>query len=130
MINFHKLENITKALKHTHQTGRSFHTTFVFNKKKLVCIANNDYSKQHRYHKFGHYKAKVNTGNYIAGIHSECSAIIKMGLEDCSSLTFVNIRIDNRNEVAVSKPCDNCQALLNSIGYKKIWYYNGTEYIC
>lgn len=128
-INFQKLENITRALKPIHQTGRSFHTTFVFNKKKLVCIANNNYSKQHRYHKFGHYKSKCNTGNYIAGIHSECSALIKMGVEDCSHLTFVNIRIDNDDKVAMSRPCENCQGLLNNIGYKKLWYYDGDKYI-
>jgi deoxycytidylate deaminase len=129
-INFQKLETITRALKPFHQTGRAFHTTFVFNKKKLVCIANNDYSKQHRYHKFGHYKSKYQAGSYRAGIHSECSALIKMGIEDCSHLTFVNVRIDNGDRVAVSKPCENCQALLKNIGYKKLWYYNGQRYIC
>jgi len=128
-INFQKLETITRALKPIHQTGRAFHTTFVFNKKKLVCIANNDYSKQHRYHKFGHYKSKYHIGTYSAGIHSECSALIKMGIEDCSHLTFINVRIDNDDNVAVSKPCVNCQTLLESIGYKKLWYYNGERYI-
>ena len=128
-INFQKLETITRALKPIHQTGRAFHTTFVFNKKKLVCIANNDYSKQHRYHKFGYYKSKYVKGNYTAHIHSECSALIKMGIEDCTHLTFVNVRIDNDDNVAVSKPCVNCQALLESIGYKKLWYYDGERYI-
>lgn len=129
-INFQKLETITRALKPIHQTGRAFHTTFVFNKKKLVCIANNDYSKQHRYHKFGHYKSKYNVGNtYTAGIHSECSALIKMGVEDCSHLTFINVRIDNDDNVAISKPCENCQSLLETIGYKKLWYYDGKKYV-
>lgn len=129
-INFKRLETITRALKPMHQTGRAFHTTFVFNKKKLVCIANNDYSKQHRYHKFGHYKSKYFVGNYSAGVHSECSAIIKMGIEDCSHLTFINVRIDNTDNVAVSKPCSNCAALLMQLGYKKLWYYDGKKYVC
>lgn len=128
-INFKRLENITKALKPVHQTGRAFHATFVFNKSKLICIANNNYAKLHPYHRFGSYIGKSKTGTYIAGIHSECAAIIKLGLEDCSHLTFVNIRINNHNNIAVSKPCNNCARLLHQVGYKHLWYYNGDEYI-
>lgn len=128
-INFNRLESITRALKPKYQTGRSFHATFVFNKNKLICIANNDYSKLHPYHKFGVYKAATANDKYIAGIHSECAAVIKLGLEDCSHLTFVNTRINNHDQVAISKPCANCARLLNQIGYKHLWYYNGVEYI-
>ena len=128
-INFARLESITKALKPRYQTGRAFHATFVFNKSKLICIANNDYSKLHPYHKFGEYKAVSNKDQYVAGIHSECAAIIKLGLEDCSHLTFVNVRINNHDQVAISKPCINCARLLSQIGYKHLWYYNGNAYV-
>jgi hypothetical protein len=129
MINFKRLELITHALKPALQTGKSFHTTFVYNKNKLICIAHNNYNKIHPYHKFGKYESTRADGDYKAGIHSECSAIIKMGLEDCSRLTFINIRISNEEKPAISKPCINCQRVLDQVGYKNIWYFDGKQYI-
>ncbi len=129
-IKFKRLEEITRSLKPVHQTGKSFHATFVYNKNKLICTAHNNYNKMHPYYKFGKYKATKNNNNkYIPGIHSEVAALLKMGSSNCTSLTFVNIRIDNNNNVAISKPCPNCQNLLDSIGYKNLWYYNGKNYI-
>lgn len=129
MINFKRLEELTKALKPIHQSGKSFHVTVVYKKNKLLCIANNNYKKRHPHYKFGHYLA-TKGGNYVAGIHSECAALIKLGQEDCSDLTFVNIRIDGNGKPAISKPCKNCQRLLNQVGFKKIWYYDGEKYTC
>ncbi len=129
-INFKRLEEIAKALKPVRQSGRSFHVTFVYKKNKMLCVANNNYKKSHPYHRFGKYKSKkTNVGHYQAGIHSECAALIKLGLEDCSDLTFINIRISNNEEPAISKPCKNCQFLLDRIGYRALWYYNGKRYI-
>lgn len=127
-INFKRLESITSALKLTHQTGRSFHATFVYHGNKLLCIAHNDYSKLHPYHKYGKYIGKYD-GTYQSGIHGECRAIIKMGLNDCNHLTFVNVRVSNNGTPSISKPCVNCQRLLDSVGYKAIWYYDGEQYI-
>lgn len=128
-INFKRLEEIAKALKPVHQSGQSFHVTVVYRKSKMLCIANNNYNKNHPYHKFGEY-VPTKGGEYFAGIHSETAALIKLGLEDCSDLTFINLRIDNNGNPAISKPCPNCQKLLDQIGYKKIWFYDGKEYIC
>lgn len=128
-ISFSRLENITSALKCNAQTGRSFHATFVYNGSKLICVAHNDYTKLHRYHKFGKYTKPNDRGNYESGIHGECAALIKLGLFDCSHLTFVNIRVDNNGNPAFSKPCCNCQRLLNQVGYKYIWYFNGENYV-
>lgn len=129
-LNYKRLEEITRSLKPTHQTGKSFHATFVYNKNKLICTAHNNYNKLHPYHRFGSYvPTKHEKGNYIPGIHSEVAALLKMGQDDCSDLTFINIRIDNNDDVAISKPCPNCQNLLDSIGYKKIVYYDGTKYV-
>jgi hypothetical protein len=127
-INFKRLEEIAKALKPVHQSGKSFHVTVVYRKNKMLCIANNNYNKNHPYHKFGEYAA-TKGGDYMAGIHSETAALIKLGLEDCSDLTFVNLRIDNNGNPAISRPCDNCQRVLDQIGYKKIWFYDGKQYV-
>lgn len=128
-INFRRLEEITKALKPRLQSGKSFHVTFVYKKNKMICIANNNYKKNHPYHKFGKYNSTKNGKNYQAGIHSECAALIKLGEEDCSDFTFVNLRVDNNGDIAISKPCPNCQRLLDQVGYKNLWYYDGESYV-
>ena len=130
-INFKRLEEITKALKPTKQTGKSFHTTFAFKGNKMLAIGCNNYNKLHPRHKFGNYEpTKDLASNYTAGIHSEISCIIKLGIEDCSDITFVNIRIDNNDNSAISKPCLNCGSVLEQIGNKKVWFYNGESYVC
>lgn len=130
-ISFPRLESITAALKVTQQTGNSFHVTFVYHGSKLICIANNDCTKLHREHKFGknYGKYKVSKEPYISGVHGEAAALIKLGLTDCSHLTFVNIRIKDDGTPGLSKPCPNCQRILDQVGYKRIWYYDGNNYV-
>ena len=129
MINFKRLEEISLALKSEKQTGRSFHTTFVYNGSKMLCIATNDYTRYHPYHKMGHYVSTRTPGQiYEASLHSEIKALIRLGLEDCSHLTFVNIRIDNDNLPAISRACPNCYNILREIGFKKFYYFDGEKY--
>lgn len=129
-INFKRLEEITKALKPTKQTGKCFHTTFAFKGNKMLAIGYNNYNKLHPHHKFGVYEpTKDINSNYTAGIHSEISCLIKLGIEDCDDVTFVNIRIDNNDKPAISKPCANCECILDQIGHKKIWFFDGEKYI-
>jgi len=128
-INFTRLEEITRATKVGLQTGKSFHTTFVYRGNKMLCIAANNYNKAHRRHKYTEYKPNKPGANYQPCLHSEISALIRMGLEDCSDLTFVNIRIDNNSNPAISKPCPNCARVLKSVSYKNLWYYDGEQYV-
>jgi deoxycytidylate deaminase len=118
-----KCIEITRALRQEKESGRSFHSTFIFDKGKLLSIGVNNYKKLHRSHKFGLYKGtKDNPEKYVAGIHSEIDAIIKLGNTDCSKLTFINIRIDNNNLPNISKPCENCFRVLQGLGFKQIYY--------
>jgi len=126
-INFARLEEITRATKVGLQTGKSFHTTFVYKGSKMLCIASNNYNKSHRHHKYTEYTKPE--GNYKPSLHSEIGALIRLGLTNCSGLTFVNIRIDNNGKAAISAPCNNCARVLKSIGYKNLWYYDGKQYI-
>ncbi len=131
MINFNRLEEIASALKHSKQTGKNFHVTFAYSGNKLLAIGTNNYTKVHPYHRFGKYvPTKDVKSRYDAGIHSETSCIIKLGLDDCSHITFVNVRIDNNGNPAISKPCVNCRKVLETqVSYKNFWYYDGTNYI-
>lgn len=129
-INFKRLEEITKALKPTKQTGKCFHTTFAFKGNKMLAIGYNNYNKLHPHHKFGVYEpTKDLNSNYTAGIHSEISCLIKLGVEDCSDITFVNVRIDNNDKPAISKPCANCECILEQVGNRKVWFFDGDFYV-
>lgn len=114
---------IAKAMKPKMQTGKSFHVTCIFDKSKLLSIATNDYSKEHRRHRFGKYHPlKGGSKGYTPGCHSEIAAILKLGEQDCSKYTFFNIRIGNNGEPSLSKPCSNCFRVLEMVGFKRIYY--------
>lgn len=129
-INFSRLEDISRSLRYQYQTGRAFHTCFVYLGNKLICTGINNYRKHHPKHIFGEYSpTKENNENYVAGLHGEVDALIKLGLNDCSHLTFVNIRINNKNERAISKPCKNCWNVMQGVSFKKFWFFDGKDYI-
>lgn len=115
-----------KAMKPAKQTGQYYHITVICKKRKVVAVGFNNLQKQHPSHKWGEYiSLKTNhPEHYTAGLHSEVSAIIKLGHEDCSQFDFFNIRINNHNELAPSKPCINCQRILNQVGYRTIYYFD------
>jgi len=118
-----KCIEIAFGLRSQKQNGRSFHATFIFDKKRIISIGTNDYNKHHPYHKMGKYLGyKNNPQNYRPCLHSEISALLRLGEEDCSRYTFVNVRIDNNNKTTIAKPCLNCQRILDGVGYKAIFY--------
>lgn len=123
---------IARALKSSNQTGQYFHTTFIFRKRKALAIGINNYNKINLASRWGEYLPCKNDGptRYIAGIHSEISALIKNGLEDCSDLDFFNVRIGNNNQIGMSKPCKNCQRVLKQVGFKNLYYFDESCRIC
>lgn len=116
---------LAKAMKPTKQSGRAYHVTFICKKRKVVAIGFNDFHRRHPARKWGEYNPTKNIdAEYEPCLHSEISAIIKCGQEDCSQYDFFNIRINNNGKIAPSKPCENCQRVLNQIGYNKVYYFD------
>ena len=107
------------------RTGRSLHFSFILDKNKLLCYAANDYRNSHLAHKFGEYSPfKSHTVNYKVGRHSECEVLrqylSKFGNLDVSGLTLFNVRIDKHGNTMQSKPCQNCQKVLDGLNFKEI----------
>ena len=124
---------IARALKSNNQTGQFFHVTFINRKSKTLAIGINNYKKNIDPKRWGRYNPTKTsrTPDYHPCIHSEISALIKLGKEDCSELDFYNIRIGNNNgEVMVSRPCINCQRVLNQVGFKNIYYHDENKRVC
>lgn len=121
---------IARALQPKYQNGRSFHVTCIFDKSKLLSIGVNDYRKIHPSRKFGVYSPTKAGSNYISGIHSEISSIMRLGEEDCSRFTFLNIRLDKNGNPALAKPCSNCFGVLkNQVGFKRIYYTTAEDVV-
>ena len=119
---FKRSVEIALALQPSLATGRCFHITTVFEKNKLIAIGANNYNKTHP--KALLYRKKEIWSDYIPNIHSELSAILKVGKEDCSDFLFFNIRIDKNREVNNSCPCSGCIGLMKQVGFKRLFYSN------
>jgi hypothetical protein len=121
---FERYIEISKALMNEGFETKTFHTTFIIRKKRLQKIGIND-NKTHPASLKYKYSGKdgLDIRNFV-GIHSELSAILKYGKEDCSDCVFINIRIDRNGNLAMSKPCKGCQDLLNQVGYQRVYYTN------
>lgn len=116
-MQYQRLLEIAKALQPSYKDQRHFHVTFILKNNKIMSIGVNNERKTHTrnlYYKYANAALK--------GTHAELSAIIKLGEENCSGYTFLNIRIDKNGLVKNSKPCSGCQNLLRQVGYKTVYY--------
>ena len=119
---FLKSVEITKALRARLSTGRCFHVTTVFDKNKLISIGSNNYNKTHPLSL--KYRKKEVWSDYLPSIHSELSAVLKLGEENCSDYSFFNVRIDNNGMINNSYPCSGCIEFLKQIKFKSFFYSN------
>lgn len=127
-MNLNKLDKfieISRALMPSNFSKKTFHTTFIVKKNKIIKIGINSY-KTHPRNLLYNYRGKednVDIRRFVA-VHSELSAILKYGKDDCSDCTFVNVRIDKNGVPCMSKPCIGCSDLLNTVGFKRLYYTN------
>lgn len=106
------------------QCRRTFHTTFIVKKGKIQSIGINSTKTHPRNLKYNYKGADGVDIRTMVGVHSELDAVIKMGRKDLSDCVFINVRIDNNGQVALSAPCEGCQSILSRVGFKQVWYTN------
>ena len=58
----------------------------------------------------------------MVGTHSEMNAIIKLGQKNYEDLVLINTRINRKNEIDYSCPCNGCMEMLFSLGFKKVYF--------
>lgn len=119
--------NIAKSLfsKGVTSNGRTFNCTFAFNKSKLLAIGINNYNREVIYIKSLKTPYKIyGEKNYNPSLHGEISCLLKLGLEDCSHLDFYSIRLNKWKKCCCSRPCLNCENILNQVGFKHVWYFD------
>lgn len=130
----HRYVNLAKALfrKGATSNGRTFNVCFAVEKSKVIAIGLNDYSRD-----MTGYSKKLKTiyrkygeESYVPSLHAEISAILKIGVDDCSSLSFYNIRLDKMCHCRNSMPCANCMRMLRRVNAKNIYFYDEDMNIC
>lgn len=130
----HRYVNLAKALfrKGACSNGRTFNVCFAVKKSKVIAIGLNDYDRQ----MIG-YSKRLKTdykfygeSSYIPSCHAEVSAILKLGLDDCSEYSFYNVRLTKACHCSFSQPCSNCLRLLRMVRAKHIYCYDNDMKIC
>lgn len=122
-MNLDKVVEITFALagKYPYKK-RCRHFSFIFERNRLISIGINN-PKTHplnlKYNYIGKKQLKIND---VVGTHSEMSAVIKIGPENCKGLTIVNTRVNRNNELDYSCPCNGCRDMIKKLGFKKLLY--------
>lgn len=122
-MNFNKIIEMSYALagKKRHRQ-RCKHFSFIYGKNKLLSIGINS-PKTHpinlKYNYLNKQKDKI---SHIVGTHSEMSAVIKLGLDNCENLIIINTRINRKNEIDYSMPCNGCMEMLEELRFCKIYY--------
>ena len=101
---------------------RCRHFSFIFNKNKLLSVGLNN-PKTHPINlKYNYIDRENNKISEIVSTHSEVSAVIKLGAKYCDGLVIVNTRINRRNEIDYSFPCNGCMEMLKKLRFSKIIY--------
>lgn len=124
-INYVKLEEISRALEPIHRgLQRCFHTTFMIRKGKIVSIGWNSVKSHPINLKYNYTNRQgKNIGGQV-GTHSEISSALRYGQEDCSDITFINLRIDMNSKLNSACPCSGCSHFLSQVGFKCIMASN------
>lgn len=130
----HRYVNLAKAIfrKGATSNGRTFNVTFAVKKSKIIAIGINDYDRQMvGYNKKLKATIKVcGEQSYVPCCHSEISSLLKIGSDDCSGISFYNVRLNKSCHCCNSQPCSNCLHMLKSVGYKHIYFYDNDMNIC
>lgn len=116
-VKFRRLVEISYSLVNRRE-HRCFHTSFIVRKGKILATGINQIKTHPRTLEFGYHS--------ICGLHSELDAALKLGMTDCSSHTLINIRIDGKGQLNMSKPCQFCQKLIKQLNFKNV-YFTGPD---
>lgn len=116
---------IARAMKPANFAARCWHVTFAFNKGKCLAIGCNKPGFTHPRNLALDYVNGNNehVGDTI-GVHSELSCFLRLGLEDCSGISFYNVRIDRNNSANFSFPCRGCRSLFKQINARNVFATN------
>ena len=124
-MSFDKIIEVSYALINKHNADlRCRHFSFILDRTKIISIGLNSLKTHPLNLKYNYVNKNKEKISNIVGTHSELSAVIKLGEEDCSGLTIVNTRINRNNKLDFSAPCNGCSDMIKQLNFKEVWYSN------
>lgn len=104
---------------------RRYHFAIAFDGRKPIEISQNNPIKiNHKAYKMGQM-FNIDTYKEYPYVHAESHLISKL-LDSYNTipanLSIVVIRINRQGKVLLSKPCENCQKILNSVGLNRVYW--------
>jgi hypothetical protein len=104
---------------------RRYHFAIAFEVNKPIAIAQNNPIKiNHKAYKIGQ---KFNIQKYQEFPYSHAESHLVSKLLDTyntirSDWSLVVLRINRQGKILLSKPCNNCQSILDAVGFSKIYW--------
>lgn len=90
----------------------------IYDKKKILSLGHNEMRNFRKLHpKFQ---------SWVGSVHAEIAAIIN-ARKDLRGSSLLVVRVNSKNQLRLSKPCENCQKYIDYVGIKKV-YYSISEY--
>ena len=104
---------------------RRYHFAIAFDVNKPIAIAQNDPIKiNHKAYRIGQ-KFKLEHYKKYPYIHAESHLISKL-LDRYNTIrthwSLVVLRINRQGRILMSKPCENCQKILDAVGLTKVYW--------
>jgi deoxycytidylate deaminase len=86
----------------------------IFDKRRIVSLG----------HNYGHRSARKlhpRFQNFKGSIHAEVDSIIK-AKTDLSGYSMLVIRVNNKDQLRLAKPCNNCLKYIEYVGIRRVFY--------
>ena len=104
---------------------RRYHFAIAFNSNKPIVIAQNNPNKiNHKAYRIGK-RFKLDHYQKYPYIHAESHLVSKL-LDRYNTIrtdwSLVVLRINRQGRLLLSKPCENCQTILDSLGLSKVYW--------
>ena len=96
-----------KQSKHHHRIG-----AVIFKGKRIISSAHNATRANNVPHQFK---------GWLESLHAECHAIIK-ARKNLKGYSIIVVRVNNKGELLLAKPCSFCEDFINYVGIKEVFY--------
>lgn len=122
-MDFDKIVEISYALISKHHADlRCRHFSFILERNRIISIGLNSLKTHPLNLKYKYVNKNNQSISNIVGTHSELSAVIRLGKEDCCGLTIINTRINRNNKLDFSAPCSGCCDMISQLNFKNVYF--------
>ena len=108
---------IEETIKEAQKSEHKYLIGAVIFKKNSIISRGHNYSNKAAKHLHPRFQ------NWKNSIHAEHDAILK-ARTNLKGLGMLVLRINNKGELKIAKPCEYCQSYINHVGIKDVYYSN------